>query len=297
MRVGVVILPEYAWPEAQSIWSEAESIGFDHAWTYDHLAWRSLKRSSWYSSIPTLAAAALTTRVIKLGTLVTSPNFRHPVPLAKDVMTLDDISRGRFILGIGAGAAGLDEHIIGSPPLSLAHRGNRFREFVDIMDALLRNGYTDYAGRHYTINEAPMIPGCVQQPRAPFAIAATGRKGIRTAARHAQIWVTNGDPKRFGELSEGEALALAAAQRATLEGECQEIGRNFSEIATMVNGSVVGENPTDSLPAFLSFARRCADLGFSDLTVHFPRVDGIFAGNREKFKHIMTEALPAVREL
>jgi alkanesulfonate monooxygenase SsuD/methylene tetrahydromethanopterin reductase-like flavin-dependent oxidoreductase (luciferase family) len=219
MRVGVVILPEYAWPEARSIWSEAENMGFDHAWTYDHLAWRSLKRSAWYSSIPSLAAAALATRTIKLGTLVTSPNFRHPVPLAKDIMTLDSISDGRIILGVGAGAPGLDEQITGALPIPPAHRGSRFREFVDVMDALLRNENTDHTGRHYTINEAPMIPGCVQQPRTPFAVAATGRKGIRTAARHAQIWVTNGDPKRFGELSENEALALAAAQRATLEKE------------------------------------------------------------------------------
>ncbi|MFF7656450.1 LLM class flavin-dependent oxidoreductase [Streptomyces sp. NPDC007983] len=297
MRVGVVILPEYAWPEAQSIWSEVEGIGFDHAWTYDHLAWRSLKRSPWYSSIPILTAAALATRRIKLGPLVTSPNFRHPVPLAKDVMTLDNISHGRFILGVGAGAPGLDEQIIGASLASPVDRGRRFREFVDIMDALLRNETTDHTGQHYTINEAPMIPGCVQRPRTPFAVAATGKKGIKTAARHAQIWVTNGDSKRFGELSEDEALALAVAQRATLENECREIGRDFSDIATMVNGSVVGENPADSLSSFLAFSRKCADLGFTDLTIHYPRAEGIFAGDREKFRQVMGEALPIVHEM
>lgn len=297
MQVGVVILPEYPVWEAQQLWQSAESIGFDHAWTYDHLAWRSLRSSTWYSAVPTLTAAALATQTLVLGTLVASPNFRHPVLLAKDIMTLDDISRGRIVLGIGAGAPGLDEQIIGQPVISSEARGHRYREFVEVVDALLRSEATDHQGDFYQINSAPMVPGCIQLPRVPFAIAATGPRGIQLAAEFAQIWVTNGDPRRFRELPEAESLSLISNQREQLLRECRRIGRDFSEVRTMVNGSVVGDAPTASLRTFLDFAHRCADLGFTDLTVHFPRVDGIFAGCRTEFTRIMTKAIPILHAL
>src|ERR1700710_2211504 len=108
MRFGVVILPEYPWREARDIWSRAEAMGFDHAWTYDHLAWRSLRDAPWFGAIPTLTAAAGATEHIRLGPLVASPNFRHPVPFAKELITLDDISDGRLTLGIGSGGEGWD---------------------------------------------------------------------------------------------------------------------------------------------------------------------------------------------
>jgi alkanesulfonate monooxygenase SsuD/methylene tetrahydromethanopterin reductase-like flavin-dependent oxidoreductase (luciferase family) len=103
MRLGVLILPEFGWRTAQSVWRRAEELGVAHAWTYDHLAWRSFRDSAWFASIPTLTAAAIATERLRVGTLVASPNFRHPVPFAKELVTLDDISRGRLTLGIGSG--------------------------------------------------------------------------------------------------------------------------------------------------------------------------------------------------
>ena len=297
MHVGVVILPEHSWPQARDIWKEVEDLGFDHAWTYDHLAWRSLSRKPWYSAVPTLAAAAVTTRTIGLGTLVTSPNFRHPVLLAKDAMSLDDLSGGRITLGIGAGSADADEHVVGAEVLAPVQRAERFGEFVSALDRLLCEPVTDVDGRYYTINEAPVIPGCVQRPRVPFAIAAAGPKGIRLAARHAQIWVTNGDPRRVRELPEPELLTLIGDQLALLRRECEALGRDPSDVRAMVNGSVVGEGPVASLDAFVDFASRCAELGFTDLTVHYPRTEGIFAGDRVDFARIMAEALPVVRDI
>ncbi|MGZ4589020.1 MAG: LLM class flavin-dependent oxidoreductase, partial [Mycobacteriaceae bacterium] len=105
MRVGVVLLPQARWrgPDgAAQQWLRVEALGFDHAWTYDHLSWRSLVDEPWFATVPVLAAAAVTTSRIRLGTWVASPNYRHPVPFAKELMTLDDLSGGRFILGIGA---------------------------------------------------------------------------------------------------------------------------------------------------------------------------------------------------
>src|SRR5262245_7117075 len=73
MQLGVVILPELRAAELQSVWRSAEQLGFDHAWTYDHLAWRSLRDSTWFGAVPTLAAAALATARIRIGMLVAFP--------------------------------------------------------------------------------------------------------------------------------------------------------------------------------------------------------------------------------
>src|SRR6266511_6085256 len=103
VRLGVLILPEYRLPALAERWSRAEELGFDHAWTYDHIAWRDLRDSTWFAAVPTLAAVAAATSTSRLGTLLASPNFRHPVPFARELLTLGDISRGRLIVGIGAG--------------------------------------------------------------------------------------------------------------------------------------------------------------------------------------------------
>ena len=101
MRIGVVTLPELPWREARARWKALEDMGFAHGWTYDHLAWRTLADRPWYGTVPTLTAAAAVTTTLRIGTWVTSPNYRHPVTLAKDLMTLDDVSDGRVSAGIG----------------------------------------------------------------------------------------------------------------------------------------------------------------------------------------------------
>src|SRR5436190_22663703 len=77
MRRGVLILPEFRWSTAEPPWRRADELGFDHAWTYDHLAWRSLRDSTWFGAIPTLTAAAMATQRIRLGPLVASPYARR----------------------------------------------------------------------------------------------------------------------------------------------------------------------------------------------------------------------------
>jgi len=99
---------------------------FSRAWTYDHLAWRGHRDGPWFGAIPTLTAAALATKHIRLGPLVASPNFRHPLTLAKDLITLDDISGGRVTCGVGAGSTGWDANMMGHEPWSVGERSARF---------------------------------------------------------------------------------------------------------------------------------------------------------------------------
>jgi alkanesulfonate monooxygenase SsuD/methylene tetrahydromethanopterin reductase-like flavin-dependent oxidoreductase (luciferase family) len=297
MQIGVIILPEYPWREAVRIWKQAEELGFDHGWTYDHLAWRTLRDDAWYGTFPMLAAAALATTKLRIGTLVATPNFRHPVSLARDAMAMDDLSAGRFVLGLGAGGTGLDEQLVGAVPLRPEQRADRFTEFIEIMNRLLTHRVTNYDGAYYRAESVVMAPGCVQHPRIPFAIAATGPRGIKIAARYARMWVTNGNPARFGRLPQGQALALARAQLQLLNDQCRSIERVPSDVIAMVNGSVIGDNPVSSADKLINFAEKCASLGFGALTVHYPRSSGVFAGDPDDFAAAVAKALPSIREL
>jgi len=107
-------------------------------WTYDHLMWTQLRDGPWYGCVPLLAAAAAGTRRVRLGTQVATPNYRHPVPFAKELMTLDQLSGGRLEVGLGAGVEGPDASVLGDPPRSRRERTDRFAEWLGLLDQLDR---------------------------------------------------------------------------------------------------------------------------------------------------------------
>ena len=139
MRVGIVILADQPWSVARRRWQAAEEYGFDHAWTYDHLGWRTWSTARGSTRCRRSTAAALVTSRIRLGTMVASPNFRHPVHFAREVTALDDLAGGRLVLGLGrrrhrvrpggARRAGADR---------APQRARRFAEFVELLDLVLR---------------------------------------------------------------------------------------------------------------------------------------------------------------
>lgn len=288
MRLGVLILPEHRWPVARKLWRRAEELGFDHAWTYDHLAWRSLRDEPWFGAIPTLTAAALATERIRLGPLVASPAFRHPVPFAKELMTLDDISGGRLTLGLGAGSEGWDSTMLGQAAWSRRERVERFGEFAELLDRLLRTPAMSYEGRYYSADEARMLPGCVQQPRVPFVVAATGPRSMRVVAQHAQTWVTSGDPTRPGPFDPVESCAIVSEQMKRLDEACGTVGRDPATLGRMV---VVGLRLAAGLGSPESFQDtigRYAELGITDLVVHWPRREEPYALDPVRFEQVVT---------
>ena len=120
---------------------------------------------------------------IPLGTQVASPNFRHPVMFAKELMTLDNISGGRIEAGVGAGSNGPDAVVLGDAPVTGRARFARFAEWLDLLDRLLREPVVTAAGEWYVANNAHQIPGCLQVPRVPLTVAATGFRGLALAVR------------------------------------------------------------------------------------------------------------------
>jgi alkanesulfonate monooxygenase SsuD/methylene tetrahydromethanopterin reductase-like flavin-dependent oxidoreductase (luciferase family) len=288
VRVGVVILPQARWAVARELWRRAEELGFDHAWTYDHLAWRSLRDEPWFGAVPTLTAAALATERIRLGTLVASPNFRHPVPFAKELVTLDDISGGRFTLGIGAGGTGWDATILGQPAWPRRERTERFIEFVDLTDKLLREPETSYAGRYYAADEARTYPGCVQRPRIPFAIAATGPRGMRLAATHGQTWVTTGGVMVDRPLPADEGATVVREQIDHLEETCAATGRGPASIDRLVLSGPVLDGGLASADAFDDTVGRYGDAGVTDFVVHWPRLAEPYRADVATFEGIFS---------
>ncbi|MEU8711071.1 LLM class flavin-dependent oxidoreductase [Streptomyces sp. NPDC048663] len=293
LRLSTVILPYRRWNEGgRTAWTRAEELGFHTAYTYDHLSWRSFRDGPWFGAIPTLTAAASVTDRIRLGTLVTSPNFRHPVTLAKELISLDDISGGRVTLGIGAGGTGFDATALGQEPWTARERADRFAEFVPLLDRLLTEDSVTHEGTYYSAHEARDIPGCVQRPRLPFAVAATGPRGLKLAARHGQAWVTTGDPKLYENGTPEQSVEALRGQTARLGEACAAIGRDASALDKVLLTGFTPDRarPLTSLDAFVDFAGRHRELGFTELVIHWPIQDSDFAADEKVFEQIAMEA-------
>ncbi|WP_407551316.1 LLM class flavin-dependent oxidoreductase [Streptomyces sp. Pv4-95] len=291
MQLSTVILPVRRWSEGgRAVWQRAEELGFHAAYTYDHLSWRSFRDQVWFGAVPTLTAAAAATSRMRLGTLVTSPNFRHPVTLAKELISLDDISGGRITLGIGAGGNGFDATALGQEQWSPRERADRFAEFVPLLDKLLSQDVVSHEGTHYSAHEVRNIPGCVQRPRLPFAVAATGPRGLKLAARHGQAWVTTGDPKVVAEGgTSADSRNAVRGQIERLGKACADLGREPGELRKIMLAGFTPDRPLDSVDAFVDFAGAYAELGFDELVLHWPIADSVFEADLAVFERIATD--------
>lgn len=290
MRAGITILPEYRWSEAKPRWQAAEAYGFAHAWTFDHLGWGSLVDGPWFGSVPTLSAAALATSRIELGFMVASPNFRHPLPFARDVTALDDLSDGRLTVGIGAGGVGgYDVRVFGGSTAATG-KFRRFEEFVELLDALLTRDGVDYSGEHYTAVGARNAPGCVQRPRTPFVIAANGPKALAFAARTGDDWVTIGTDY---ETLDGWWRSVAEVA-ARFDGELAAASRPAGSVRRFLQSDAAPVYCLSSIECYRDFLGRAEALGFTDVLAPWPRDSGPFAGDEAILETVAAEVLPSL---
>ena len=286
MRIGLVILPTDRWRAARRQWEWADGAGFETAWTYDHIRWGGMPDGPWHAAVPVLAAAATVTRRVRLGTLVATPNFRHPVTLAREAIALDDVSEGRLDLGLGPGSEGFDATALGQEPWAPAERLARFEEFLDVLRPIVEGAPTTRTTArtaHYAADEAPSTPGTVQRP-LPLTIAAGGTTGLRIAATHGRNWVTIG-PTGRAERTPESVLGAARRQVAALRDACAAAGRDASAI-----GKVLLWTPTepviDSVDQFEELSAPYAELGFDQFVVHHPAQTGPYGGDVGVFEQI-----------
>ena len=270
LRHGIVVVPELRWREAAPRWAAAEQLGFDHAWTYDHLVWGGLPDSPVFAFAPTLALASTVTSTIGLGVFVTSPNFRHPYVLARDAITLDDASGGRFLLGVGAGGD-LDSGILGDQH-TVRQRADRFHEFTELLDDLLRADHVDHEGEYYATRDARTLPEPVRD-RVPLVIAGNGPRSVALAARLGDAWATYGGRGDTVEAWFDHVATLVAR----FDDACAEHDRGPLDRYLLLDASP--RYALESVDLYAEMAGRATELGFTDVVTHWPRPDGPYAGD------------------
>lgn len=266
---GVLLFPNAAWPTLVDRCERAEELGFRSLWIDDHGANPQAPRSNWFEAFTTLAGLATCTRRILLGPLVSNVVLRHPALLARQAITLENMSGGRLQLGIGAGYAPTDHELLGAEPWRRGERAERFAEAIELIDALLRAEPVDYAGKHYRASGVRLRPRPVQRPRPPICVAAHDRSSLRLAARFGDIWSSFGG---WG-LSSQELLAVTRRRSAVLDEFCAELGRDPSGIRRQILAGSPATTPDpiwSSVAAFDDWVAGWREAGIDEIVLYFP---------------------------
>jgi probable F420-dependent oxidoreductase len=248
IKVGIQ-LPEVErdvrWPEMLDMTRAIEDLGFDSVWVGEHLLyrWRDRPARGPWEAWTVLAAIAASTSRIELGPLVACTNFHTPALLAKQAATIDELSGGRFILGLGAGWNETEFRAFGFP---FDHRIDRFEEAFTIIRTLLRDGAIDFDGRWYQARDCELLPRGPRPAGPPLMIGSKGRRMLRATMAHADswnVWYSDVDNRPEG----------VPPVRDLVDEACREVGRDPADVERTVallvrlpGGS--GRLPEDSAP-------------------------------------------------
>jgi alkanesulfonate monooxygenase SsuD/methylene tetrahydromethanopterin reductase-like flavin-dependent oxidoreductase (luciferase family) len=251
LKVGIQ-LPEIEWPirwpELAAMIRRIEELGFDSIWTGDHFLYRMADGSAdapWDAWSVLAAAAAITSRVT-LGPLVTPVGFYNPAVLAKKAATVDEISGGRLVLGLGAGWNEVEFRGYGVP---FDHRFARFEEAFTIIRTLLQEGRIDFDGEYYSARDCELVPQS-RPGGPPIMIGSVGERMLQIALPYVRSWnVWHSDT--------GNSPAGVAPLLARLAAACAKVGRDPATVdATVVAlvrmaggvGRRQGDGYTDKTP-------------------------------------------------
>jgi probable F420-dependent oxidoreductase len=257
----------FRFAEIRDMAQTAEGAGLDSFWLADHLLYRfpgKPESGAWECFTFLSALAAVTTR-ITLGPLVACTSFRNPGLLAKMADSLDEISGGRFILGLGAGWHEPEYTAFGYP---FDHRAARFEEALKIIVPLLREGHVDFHGQYYEATNAVLRPRGPSRSGPPIWIGAHRPRMLRLVAQYADAWNTvwHEQPNAIEE------------QKSQIMEACREVGRDpatleltagtFVRILAPGEQRKAGENRISGSPEEVAQALKgFADLGVKHLVV------------------------------
>jgi alkanesulfonate monooxygenase SsuD/methylene tetrahydromethanopterin reductase-like flavin-dependent oxidoreductase (luciferase family) len=213
-KVGLFIPFAPRWSDARQLALRAEEVGFDSVWVMDHLIMTDANGPlPVWEGWSLLSALAAVTHRVELGTLVIATSFRNPALLAKMTDTVEEISGGRLILGLGAGWHEPEYRAFGYP---FDHRVSRFEEALTIVRTLLRTSHLDFVGRYYEARDCELVPRGPRPSGPPILVGAGGERMLHLTAAHADLW--NGCWYRTAD---DATRALAAVDAA-----CTDVGRD-----------------------------------------------------------------------
>ncbi len=258
-----------AWPELRDMALAAEAVGFDSLWVGDHLLYRTEQGVTGpWEAWSTLAALAAVTERVRLGPLVAATSFHNPAMLAKKAATIEEISDGRLILGLGAGWNRTEYDAFGFP---FDHRASRFEEAFTIIRTLLSVGEIDFDGEYYQVRDCVLAPPA-RPEGIPLMIGSEGPRVLAAALPHVQMW--NGWHAWYGNTQGG-----AAELTAKVDDACRAVGvdgaaveRTVTVLVRISEGSheaLGSPNRATSVPIGGSQAEMADELArFADAGIH-----------------------------
>jgi probable F420-dependent oxidoreductase len=211
------------WADVAAMARRAEEVGFDSFWLPDHLLFRFddvYPQGAW-DAWSLLAALAATTERIEIAPLVACAGFRNPALIAKMADTIDEISGGRFILGLGAGWHKPEYDAFGFP---YDHRVSRFEEVLQIVRGLLKDGHVDFAGRFYQARDCELRPRGPRPSGPPILVGGGGERMLRLTARYADQW----------NLDRKNDLGEVVAWQAKVDDVCREVRRDPATLGRVI---------------------------------------------------------------
>jgi alkanesulfonate monooxygenase SsuD/methylene tetrahydromethanopterin reductase-like flavin-dependent oxidoreductase (luciferase family) len=220
----------------------AEAAGWYGVWYADHYmpntGDESLKPGDTHECWAMLPAIATVTERVRVGSLVSPTSVHHPALLANRASTIDHLSGGRMVLGIGAGWQINEHRAYGIPLEPPKQRVDRFEEAIQIIRSLLADDFTTFDGEYYTITNAPSDPAPVQSP-LPILVGTGGPRMLQLTARHADEWNTWGGP------------AMAGGARSKFQAACAAVGREPSTMWTSVQALIMLSDDQTAIDAAL----------------------------------------------
>jgi alkanesulfonate monooxygenase SsuD/methylene tetrahydromethanopterin reductase-like flavin-dependent oxidoreductase (luciferase family) len=259
LRVGALVLPNEPWADLVARWRRLEDGGVDSIWSCDHFTNPHRPGQPWFEATTSLAGLAAQTKRVRIGLLVGAIVSRSPVLFAKESLTIDHLSGGRLEIGLGAGGAPSDQPMWGVEEWSPMERSERFAEYVEVVDLLVRGGEVTHNGAWYRTTAAVMAPGFVQRPRPPLVLAAHGLGTLRVAAQFADTWNTY-----------GPTLETARSSSNRLDDACVEIGRDPREIRRAALLGLAEGTAWTSATHFEDLVHEWFDAGFTEFVFYDP---------------------------
>jgi len=291
MRIGFSLLNNWGIEDAQALVglaSRAEELGFDSVWVHDHVfnvghVFDRIGGKPYYEPLTLLSFVAARTRRVRLGTSVLVLPYHNPIRLAKTAATLDVLSGGRLILGVGVGLIEKEIRAMGSP---FAERGAFTDEAIAVMRSLWTEDEPSFDGKYYRFAGMKFSPKPLQKPSIPVVIGGVSRAAIRRAARLGDGW----QPLGLSPEALGQGIAL-------LRTEAQACGRDVSTIPVSIAMSLgvsttrryaLGKDPAE----VVNNAKAYASLGVQTLVISANTGDPTEA--RSALEMIAREVLTAI---